>query len=56
MGRLALPSLIGQALAPTAGAFLIARAGSGATLSLLAAAACINLALVAWLWFAARVR
>lgn len=50
IGRLALPSLIGQALAPTVGALLIARAGGEATMAVLAAATLLNLLLVALLW------
>jgi len=50
MGRLAFPSLIGQALAPTLGAVVIAHWGSEAMLTALAAAAVLNLAAVALLW------
>jgi len=52
MGRLAMPSLIAQAAAPSAGAFLIERAGVNAALGALAAVALVNVALacgLAWL-------
>lgn len=47
MGRLARPALVAQALAPFLGAFLLARAGPGATIALLAILALINVGLVA---------
>lgn len=50
IGRLAMPSLIGQALAPTLGAVIITHWGGEATLSVLAAAAVLNFAAVALLW------
>ncbi len=50
MGRLAFPSLIVQALAPSAGALLIERWGASATVALLTAFAILNVALVASLW------
>jgi hypothetical protein len=52
MGRLAMPSLIAQAAAPSAGAFLIERAGANAALGALAAIALLNVFLacgLAWL-------
>jgi MFS family permease len=52
MGRLAMPSLIAQAAAPSAGAFLIERAGANAALGALAAIALLNVSLacgLAWL-------
>ncbi|KAB2877982.1 MAG: MFS transporter [Pseudorhodoplanes sp.] len=58
MGRLALPSLIGQALAPTLGAVVLTRASAEAAIAALAAAAALNLVLVAVLfaWTRARAR
>ncbi|MBI4275566.1 MAG: MFS transporter [Rhizobiales bacterium] len=56
IGRLAFPSLIVQALAPAAGAFLIERAGSHATLTILAAVAVVNVALIGALWSLCRKR
>ena len=50
MGRLAFPSLIVQALAPSAGALLIEHAGVDATAATLTAFAAANVALVAMLW------
>lgn len=50
MGRLAFPSLIVQALAPTLGALLVARAGADATIAALAALAALNVALMMMLW------
>jgi MFS family permease len=50
MGRLAFPSLIGQALAPAAGAALIERIGAIGTLVTLSGVALVNLALIAVLW------
>jgi MFS family permease len=52
MGRLAMPSLIAQAAAPSVGALLIERPGSSAVLGALAGAAFLNVALacgLAWL-------
>ena len=46
MGRLALPSLVAQALGPLAGAVLLARFGAGALVAALAALAFANLAAV----------
>lgn len=46
MGRLAMPVLVAQALAPSGAALLMERAGAGATVALLAALALCNLAAV----------
>ena len=54
MGRLAFPSLIVQALAPSAGAVLIDRAGTEHTLAVLCTVACLNVLLIAALWQASR--
>ena len=54
MGKLAFPSLIVQALAPSAGALLIETSGADATIGVLAAIAAINLVLIAALWVACR--
>ncbi|MGE7417407.1 MFS transporter [Methylobacterium tarhaniae] len=54
LGRLAKPNLAAQALAPSAGAYLIAHAGADATLMALAVLGLIDLALVALLWRARR--
>lgn len=50
MGQLALPSLIGQALAPALGAWWIEHRGVDETLSGLTVAAILNVLLIAWLW------
>jgi predicted MFS family arabinose efflux permease len=50
MGKLAFPSLIVQALAPSAGALLIERQGVDLTIATLIAFALINVALIAILW------
>lgn len=54
MGRLAFPSLIVQALAPSAGALLIERVGANATIGVLTALALINVALIGALWWLCR--
>ena len=54
MGRLAFPSLIVQALAPSAGALLIERSGAITTVATLNIFAVVNVALVAILWAAHR--
>jgi hypothetical protein len=54
MGRLAFPSLIVQALAPAAGAWLIERTGHDATMTVLIGFAVLNVALVAVLWSVSR--
>jgi hypothetical protein len=56
MGKLAFPSLIVQALAPSAGALLIERSGVDATIAMLTALAAINLLLIGFLWAACRTR
>src|SRR5439155_4207271 len=50
IGRLAFPSLIVQALAPSAGALLLERQGADATMAALTGLAAVNVALVAVLW------
>jgi MFS family permease len=50
MGRLATPSLVAQALAPSAGALVMARYGADATLGVLATLAALNVLGVALLW------
>ena len=54
MGRLAFPSLIVQALAPSAGAFMIEASGTAVTVAVLAALAIVNLVLVGALWVLSR--
>jgi MFS family permease len=54
MGRLAFPSLIVQALAPSAGALLIEHSGATATVATLNMFAIANVALVAILWAVCR--
>jgi hypothetical protein len=56
MGKLAFPSLIVQALAPSAGALLIEARGADATIAILTAFAAINLALIGMLWASCRAR
>jgi hypothetical protein len=46
MGRIAMPSLIAQAVAPSLGALLMERFGPNATLGMLFAAALVNVGLV----------
>jgi MFS family permease len=53
-GRLAFPSLIVQALAPSAGALLLATHGTNATLAALIALSLVNVALTLWLFAVAR--
>jgi hypothetical protein len=50
MGRLAFPSLIVQALAPSAGALLIEQRGADVSIAVLTAFAALNVVLVAVLW------
>jgi hypothetical protein len=50
IGRLALPSLLAQALAPFAGALIIERFGALPTVAMLTVVAVANVALVASLW------
>ncbi|ESZ35817.1 hypothetical protein X731_30790 [Mesorhizobium sp. L2C054A000] len=57
MGRLAMPSLIAQAAAPSLGALLLERFGAYGTLATLSALALINVALacgLGWLIFSRR--
>ncbi|MBO1905276.1 MFS transporter [Microvirga sp. 3-52] len=54
MGRLAMPSLLAQALSPSIGAVLIEWDGADAALRFLAGLACLNLALTGLLWVTAR--
>jgi MFS family permease len=54
MGRLAMPSLLAQALSPFLGAILIEWNGPAAALSLLAGLACLNIGLVSALWLTSR--
>jgi MFS family permease len=54
MGKLAFPSLIIQALAPSAGAFLIDSHGVNATIGVLALLALVNVALIGTLWWLCR--
>jgi hypothetical protein len=54
MGKLAFPSLIVQALAPSAGALLIEALGADATIGVLTAFASINVVLIAGLWWLCR--
>ncbi len=56
MGRIAFPSLIVQALAPSAGALMIERVGVDATIGLLTALALINVVLIALLWAMCRAQ
>jgi MFS family permease len=56
MGKLAFPSLIAQALAPSIGALLIEKAGVNWTIGVLTAFALINVMLVAALWMMCRDR
>ncbi len=54
MGRLAFPSLIVQALAPSAVALLLERHGADATVAVLTGFALLNVALIGMLWAACR--
>lgn len=54
MGKLALPSLIAQAAAPSIGAFLMLRLGPGGTLAILAILAAVKVGLVGALFASAR--
>jgi hypothetical protein len=54
MGKLAFPSLIVQALAPSAGALLIEASGTDATVGVLTALALINVVLIGLLWAVCR--
>jgi MFS family permease len=54
MGRLAFPSLIVQALSPTAGAWLIEHSGADVTMAVLTGFAALNVVLIAALWVLCR--
>jgi predicted MFS family arabinose efflux permease len=54
MGKLAFPSLIVQALAPSAGALLIESFGANATIGVLTVIAVINVVLIGSLWWLCR--
>jgi MFS family permease len=56
MGRLALPALIAQAIAPSAGAVLLEHTSAAFTIAVLAACALANVALVGLLWAVSRTR
>lgn len=56
MGMIAFPSLIVQALAPTAGAWLIESYGPHTTIGLLTVLASINVVLIGMLWLKCRTR
>jgi hypothetical protein len=56
MGKLAFPSLIVQALAPSAGALLNEASGADATIGVLTALALINVLLIGLLWAVCRPR
>ncbi len=56
MGKLAFPSLIVQALAPSAGALLIEAHGADATIGVLTVLALINVVLIGALWRLCRTR
>jgi predicted MFS family arabinose efflux permease len=54
MGRLAMPGLLAQAIAPSFGGLLLERGGPTAAMALLAGLGAMNVALAAALWFACR--
>jgi MFS family permease len=54
MGRLAMPALVAQALAPSAGAVLVEQAGATVTVAVLAAFALLNVVFMGLLWSACR--
>ena len=56
MGKLAFPSLIVQALAPSAGALLIETGGVNATIGVLTALAMVNVVLIGVLWLMCRAQ
>jgi predicted MFS family arabinose efflux permease len=56
MGKLAFPSLIVQALAPSAGALMIDASGANATIGLLTVLALINVLLIGVLWLIFRTQ
>ena len=55
MGKLAFPTLITLALAPSLGALLIERLGANTTIAMLTALALVNLALIGALWWLCRL-
>lgn len=56
MGKLAFPSLIVQALAPSAGALMIEASGAHATIGALTVIALVNVVLIGALWWLCRPR
>ncbi len=56
MGKLAFPSLIVQALAPSLGALLIETSGTNATIAVLTLLAFINVLLIGGLWWLCRTQ
>jgi len=56
MGKLAFPSLIVQALAPSAGALLIEASGADTTIALLTLLALANVVMIGVLWWLCRAR
>jgi len=56
MGKLAFPSLIVQALAPSAGALLIESSGVNSTIGVLTALALVNVVLIGVLWLMCRAQ
>jgi hypothetical protein len=54
MGKLAFPSLIIQALAPSAGALLLEAKGAQMTIGVLTIFALINVGLIGLLWWLCR--
>jgi hypothetical protein len=54
MGKIAFPSLILQALAPSAGAWLIESSGPNATIGVLTVLALVNVVLIGLLWLLCR--
>lgn len=56
MGKLAFPSLIVQAAAPSAGAWLIEASGPNVTIAVLTVLAMINVVLIGLLWLTCRAR
>jgi hypothetical protein len=56
MGKIAFPSLIVQALAPSAGALMIERFGADATIGLLTGLALINVVLIGLVWLLYRAQ
>lgn len=56
MGKLAMPTLVAQSLAPPASAVLLQHAGAGPLTALVAGAAVVNVILVGFLWRATATR